>query len=141
MDSFLTAWVAIDRALWNNYKVDYGNEFHSSAMETRIGVHRNLYYGCQPSHWKVLQPFGKVQLSCHKKELKMEQALNNNTSNFILLSAGLLGFSTEKWLFFSRRIIGCNKAGTSFIFSKKKMSLNCQNYVYSMQVIPLICRL
>lgn len=45
--------VAIDRNLWDNYKVDYGDEVHAFAMETRISVHRNLYHGHQSTDRKV----------------------------------------------------------------------------------------
>lgn len=55
--------VDIDRALRDNYKVDYGDEVHASSMETRIGLYWNFCDGHQLKEWEILQSFGKVNTS------------------------------------------------------------------------------
>lgn len=40
--------------------MDYGNEVYASTMETRVGVHRNISHGRQPTDSKILQPCGEL---------------------------------------------------------------------------------
>lgn len=46
--------IVVDRAIWDNYKVDYGDDIYSIAMETKIGLHWNFSDGHQPCNRKVL---------------------------------------------------------------------------------------